>query len=468
MRTSRHTLSTAAGCPALVLLALSAAAVAAAVAAWAPMFGLSSGEFARRRERVRAAAGDAVVLLRGPTENEDSDRSRFRTDSDLLYLTGVEAPGAWLALLPPGSPAGAREILFLPGEPAGAPRPYPLPGREAERETGIERVLPAAEMWRALEPAIRAAAVISVEPSGDDLAPGPPGALEARLRAIRPAIAVEPTAASFIHPLRRVKSPGEVANLRAAVRATVAGQMAAARALRAGRSELEVEGAILAAFRGAGAVREGFPCVVASGPDAVSIHHLAGARPVRAGELAVVDIGAEVNYYTADLTRTWPVGGRFSRRQRELYELVLDTQRACAESVVPGRTTLRDLQRRATAHLRASPLRAADGARRMSTMDRFFTHGIGHWLGMDVHDVGSIEAPIEPGVVLTIEPGVYIPSERTGIRIEDDYLVTERGIEKLSNALPSGVVEVEAAMRGMGAAPAARGERRPRLLGKDE
>jgi Xaa-Pro aminopeptidase len=169
---------------------------------------------------------------------------------------------------------------------------------------------------------------------------------------------------------------------------------------------------------------------------------------MKQGETVVVDIGAEYNYYSADVTRTFPVGGRFTPRQKELYQLVLDTQAACAKQAVPGKTTLADLHRFAVSFMRESPLRAKDSTGNEVTMERFFAHGLGHWLGMDVHDVSGNSQVLVPGSVFTIEPGIYIPSEGIGIRIEDDYLVTESGLEKLSAAIPSQVAEIEALMQG--------------------
>jgi Xaa-Pro aminopeptidase len=165
------------------------------------------------------------------------------------------------------------------------------------------------------------------------------------------------------------------------------------------------------------------------------------------GETVVVDIGAEYNYYSADITRTFPVSGKFTLRQRQLYQLVLNTQRACEKYVQPGKTTLHELNQFAREFMRKSPLRARTVEGEEQTMDAFFAHGLGHWLGMDVHDVGGGSDVLVPGVVFTIEPGLYIPSEGTGIRIEDDYLVTEKGLEKLSSALPADPDRIEAMMR---------------------
>ena len=156
----------------------------------------------------------------------------------------------------------------------------------------------------------------------------------------------------------------------------------------------------------------------------------------------VIDIGAEYSQYTADITRTYPANGKFTKRQRELYELVLAAQTEATKDFKPGQTTINDLNRVVRDFFHKSPLRGGNNL----PMDYFFIHGLTHYLGMNVHDVGDISAPLAPGTVITIEPGLYIPDEKIGIRIEDDYLVTEKGLEKLSKSIPSQPDEIERLM----------------------
>ncbi|HEY0386185.1 MAG TPA: M24 family metallopeptidase, partial [Pyrinomonadaceae bacterium] len=160
----------------------------------------------------------------------------------------------------------------------------------------------------------------------------------------------------------------------------------------------------------------------------------------------VCDIGAEYSMYTADITRTFPANGKFTPRQRAVYQLVLDTQAAAAAYWKPGMTH-GDLQQFAQTYLRKSPLRARDVDGKEYTMDHFFIHGLGHWLGMEVHDVGDYMLPYVPGSVFTIEPGVYIQTEKLGVRIEDDYTITpENTIRKLSEKIPSSPDDIEKLM----------------------
>jgi Xaa-Pro aminopeptidase len=415
------------------------------------LFGQTPAEFAARRAAVRNAAKEGIVLLRAPAEGDDVDRVRYRTENDIMYLTGVEAPGAVLALLPDGDPTGKKEILFLtPVRGAGVwVDAVAVPGKETERATGIEATMPLSGLWETLKPSIEKAATVYLPgPVGERARYTANGQMEDRVKSINPRIKVSTDATRTIHALRWQKSPGEIANLRAAIGATGDAQRAAARNIRPGVSELAVEGDIVAAFRKGGAPREGFPSIVGAGPNSTILHHFASSRKMQAGETVVVDIGAEYNYYSADITRTFPCGGKYTPRQRELYQLVLDCQKACEKYVVPGKTTLGELHGYAAQFLRKSPLRAKDPSGAERTMDTFFVHGLGHWLGMDVHDVGGPSSVLQPGVVFTIEPGVYVKSEGIGIRIEDDYLVTESGLEKLSKGIPVEVTEIEALMKG--------------------
>lgn len=437
-----------------------------------------TAEYAARRAYLRAQFPGDIIIVSGPGDNSDVGRVRFRTSNTLMYLTGVEAPDACLVLLPDGDPSGKHEILFLPDQSPAERRwsdPLPVPGEAAQQTTGIQAVLPLSDMWNVLDASLRAAKRIRVEgpvleqkpaagrllPDGSSVNPialyYPNGSLENRMKAINPGAEFAGGVSDAIARLRRTKSPSEIAKMQAAITATAAAEEASARAIRQGTDELTIEGVILAAFRRHGAVREAFPCIVGSGPNSTVLHHFASLRKMHSSEMVVVDIGAEYEYYAADITRTFPVGGRFTPRQRALYRLVLDCQEDAARFAKPG-MPLSQLHNHAVQFLRSSSLRARDLDGRQYTMDHFFIHGLGHFLGMDVHDVTGGSSNLDPGVVFTIEPGVYIPSEGIGIRIEDDYLMTPSGARKLSAALPSDPDAIEALMRN-----ASQSDRRPIL-----
>jgi Xaa-Pro aminopeptidase len=205
--------------------------------------------------------------------------------------------------------------------------------------------------------------------------------------------------------------------------------------------EYQLEALVEYTFRRSGAERLGFPTIVASGPNAVTLHYDTNRRQIQAGELVVQDVGAEFGYYSADITRTIPISGRFTPRQRALYQLVLATQQAAIDAVRPG-ASIPALNRIARDYMRehSGDLCGPD------TCVLYFVHGLSHWLGMDVHDAGPLNVRLEPGMVLTVEPGIYLAAENLGIRIEDDVLVTPSGAEVLSRAAPRTAEEIERIM----------------------
>jgi Xaa-Pro aminopeptidase len=241
--------------------------------------------------------------------------------------------------------------------------------------------------------------------------------------------------------MRLVKDDDELRRLREAIAITSDAQLEAWRLLEPGLYEYEVEAAIEYVFRARGAERVGFPSIVGSGPNSTVLHYDRSRRRTEAGDLLVLDVGAEYGYYTADLTRTVPVSGRFTPRQRALYELVLGAQQAALDRVAPG-TTMGELTGVARAYMDRHSGELCGGR----SCSRYFVHGLSHWLGMDVHDVGEYGTTLAPGMVFTVEPGVYLPDEGLGIRIEDDILVTENGYRLLSADLPRDPDEIEAIM----------------------
>jgi Xaa-Pro aminopeptidase len=243
--------------------------------------------------------------------------------------------------------------------------------------------------------------------------------------------------------MRLVKSDNEVSLMRKAIAASVAGQRTAARAIAPGVREGAVDGAVYAAFRAHGAEGLAFPSIVGCGANATTLHYDQNVGICTDGELVVVDVGARYGYYCGDLTRTFPVNGRFTDRQRGIYDLVLEAHDRVAEAIRPG-IRIFDLRKIAYEVMESSDLRDANGGK----LGQYFIHGLGHFLGLDAHDPGSEEALLVPGNVITNEPGIYIPAESLGIRIENDFLVTETGGENLSAALPTSAEEIETMMRG--------------------
>jgi Xaa-Pro aminopeptidase len=389
----------------------------AAAQAGSPAGPVPVERLAARRAALLDSIGSGIAVLRSAEvrsiERDYPQESDYREDNDFFYLTGLEAPGGWLVLVArPGS--HDRVILYLPQPDSARERwagSRPVPGAEAARLSGIGTV--------------RAAAGAELE-----------------IPELGPPVRITDLSVKLAQ-LRLIKDADEVARLRRSIAITGDGLREAMQIAKPGIYEYELEARVEYAFRRAGAARLGFPSVIGSGPNSTTLHYDLNRRQTREGDLVVMDVGAEFGYQTADITRTIPVSGRFTPRQRALYDLVLGAQAAAIDSVRPG-TDIQQLNRVARDYLRTH----SDTLCGPAPCDRYFTHGLSHWLGMDVHDVGSYASVLAPGMVLTVEPGIYIPEEQLGIRVEDDVLVTASGREVLSSGIPRAAQDVEAVMRG--------------------
>jgi Xaa-Pro aminopeptidase len=404
------------------------------------------GALKRRRSALLEALEPGIAFLRSADPREMGEHpqdSDFRQDNDFYYLTGLETTGSWLVMFKPAVGSGSI-VLYVPEPNAREEMWTGRRGGTAEavsQATGIDAVRPAsqfkAEIMSQLGQTHGPTELTHIYiPFGDqssDVRAVAEAAMEAR-RSIS-------DLGKPLADLRVVKDSLEIARLRRAIDITAAAQREAMRAAEPGMHEYELEAIVEYVFRSFGAERVGFPTIVGSGPNSVILHYDRNRRETEAGDLVVIDAGAEYGYYTADVTRTFPVSGKFTPRQRDIYELVLATQRAAIAAVRPG-ATVWELERVARRYMRENSGELCGEA----TCDRYFVHGLSHWLGMDVHDVGDYTRPLEPGMVLTIEPGIYLPDEELGVRIEDDVLVTDSGNEVLSAAAPKSVVEVESLM----------------------
>ena len=395
---------------------------------------------ALRRRALAAHIGRGVALIPAAHERDlerdyvqDND---FRQTNTFFYLTELETQDAWLLIVAGGE--AATTVLFLPPRTPSQERWTGLrlgPDSTAARLSGIGRVLPTDSLDRMLAALFRASGPIYApldvttrdEPRLKELV------FSGRdVRNLRP----------LVDSMRLLKDADEIARMRKAIDISAAGHIAAMQAARPGVWEYELEAALEAAFRRNGADRLGYPSIVGSGPNSTTLHYDVNRRQTRDGDLVVVDAGAEWGQYTADVTRTFPVNGKFTPRQKAIYDLVLATQQTAFDSTRPG-ATVAQLNRIAREYLRAHSGTLC-GAQ---SCDGYFIHGLGHWLGMDVHDVGDYATPLKPGMVLTLEPGIYLPAEALGVRIEDDVLVTPTGAEWLSGKAPKTTAEIERLMK---------------------
>ncbi len=411
---------------------------------------IPTSEYRFRRQKLLSQIKDGIVVMVGAREEDFGEAGRFRQHNDFMYLTGVQTPAAYLIFVPAGAiPNKAQhETVFIPPRDIKHEQWTGVqigPGRDSELLLGLDEVAASTGFKERLNQLLApegsaSLKIYTVIPSG----PGSDISRESRfietLRQSYPKNQIVDVAKT-IAEMRKVKSEAEIELLQKAVDVSIAGHREIVRAIKPGAYEYEAQAVLEAVWTRMGSERPGYPSIVGSGINGTTLHYNENRKRIDASELVVVDAAAEYSYYTADITRTFPVAGKFTPRQREVYQLVLDVQRAAEKAFVPGKSSLADLQRTAREVMKASGLRDKKG----DTLDKYFIHGLGHWIGMDVHDVGTYGV-LPLGSVFTIEPGIYLPEEGFGVRIEDDYLVTEKGLVKLSSKLPSEPDEIERMM----------------------
>jgi Xaa-Pro aminopeptidase len=376
--------------------------------------------------------GIAVLYARG-----EEDREGYRQDSDFYYLTGITEPGAVLVLSP--AERTYRERLLLKPRDPDEERwtgERPAIGDSLRRVTGIERIGRTNGLGRTLESLLQNSKTLFAihEPGGPDDPEAPEMALYGKLSARLPGVETKDRT-DLLPAMRSVKEPRELDYMEHAIVTTIAAQGVAARAIRPDVEENWIAGLIDLEFKRGGAVRPGFADIVGSGHNSTVLHYPEHSATIPAGGLVVVDIGSDYGHYSADITRTYPADGVFTQEQRAIYDVVLRAQDACIQMVRPG-VFFEDIQRRAEEIIRSAGYRD------------YFPHGIGHFVGLDVHDAGLYSKPLAAGMVITVEPGIYIPERSLGVRIEDEVLVTPQGHRLLTASLPRDAGAIERLMKG--------------------
>jgi Xaa-Pro aminopeptidase len=397
---------------------------------------------ARRRGLLQRIGRGAVLIPAGHERDLEKDYVQdndFRQWNTFFYFTELETQDAWLLMTARG-PDSLETVLFLPPRDPSQERWTGLrlgPDATAARLSGIGTVLPIDSLERRV-------LVARFRSGGPIYVP-----LDQNTRAVDRIQDLTFGGADVrnLNPLtdsmRAVKDADEIARLRVAVNISVAGHIAAMQAARPGMYEYELEAALEDGFRRNGADRLGYPSIVGSGPNSTTLHYDVNRRRTQDGDLVVIDAAAEWGQYTADVTRTFPVNGKFTPRQKAIYDLVLGAQQAAFDAVRPG-MTMRELDGIARRYMKEHS-RDLCGAKTCDDGE-YFNHGLGHPIGMDVHDVG-FNRPFQPGTVITIEPGIYLVAENLGVRIEDDVLVTATGGEWLSAGAPRTTDAIERLMR---------------------
>mgnify|MGYP000538220768 FL=1 len=431
---------------------------------------IPAAEFAQRRQQLMQNIGaDAMAIVPAALHyrrNRDTEY-RFRQDSDFYYLSGFAEPEALLVLLP-GRTDGEfvmfcrprdREMEIWNGYRAGP--------EGAVNDFGAQQAFTIDELDQRLPELLagrdRVYAPMGVQPAFDQRLAGWLGTVRAKTRAgVRAPSALHLLDAA-LHPLRLIKSAAELAIMQRAADLSAEGHRRAMALAAPGRYEYELEAELLHTFTRHGCQAPAYGSIVGSGANACILHYGENDRCMQDGDLVLIDAGGELDHYAADITRTFPVNGRFSAPQKDLYEVVLAAQLAAIASVRPGASwqaphdaAVRVLTQGLVDHglLQGS----VDGLIESNAFRRFYMHRTGHWLGMDVHDVGDYQLdgqwrPLVDGMVLTVEPGLYVsPDDETvaahwrgiGIRIEDDVAVTAQGHHVLSAQAPKAVAEIEA------------------------
>jgi Xaa-Pro aminopeptidase len=410
--------------------------------------------FAERRAKL-AAAVNAPVVLFGYTGHEEANPSYvFMQEENFYYLSGHHEEGAALLLVPESAEqkgwSGPREILFLPPrdlaeERWNGPRIGPDdPG--IQEKTGFARVEPFAKLHDILAALAKNYPEIFTELPGPHDEGFPHAANWSKwVKDAVPQASLKDVSTA-VGTLRAIKSPGELALIQKAIDPSIDAHLAAMKMMRPGLYEYQVAAKMVEIHDYAGCETEAYSPIVGTGFDSTVLHYNQLDRRIEDGDIVLLDVGGQYSGYASDITRTIPANGKFTPRQREIYEIVLGAQNAALAALKPGmalggKDATTSLQKIAMDYI-DSHGKDMEGR----SLGRYYIHGLSHHVGLDVHDPSGSARPLEPGMVITIEPGIYIPEENLGVRIEDDVLITPTGYKQLTARLPRSPDEIEKIM----------------------
>ncbi len=409
---------------------------------------------ARRVSLAAKTHGGVAVLF--AAEEPVLDLTPYRQDEDFYYLTGWTEPGAALLVFQSGGPETYQEVLFLPTRDlrmekyTGIKLDAASPG--VVQATGVDAVKQMTDLPSVLSGLIAADRPLMYNLWAQPEAPQAKALIDFTAATLgMDAVPSAHDVTSAVAPSRLVKDGGEIELIKKASAASIAGQRVMMRAMRPGETERAVAGKMTAAWMENGCERASYAPIVGSGINSTTLHYAENARTIEDGDIVVVDAACEYSMYAADITRTVPANGHFSARQREIYDIVLGAQQAAIQEFTEGKSTINDRDRRDPNSLDTvayNYINTHGKDLHGQPLGQYWLHGLGHMMGIDVHDPATYPAVLKPGMVFTIEPGVYIPEEKLGVRIECDFLVGADGkLIDLDAALPHTADEVEAAMR---------------------
>jgi len=413
--------------------------------------------YAARRAKI-AAQVDGPVILWGFTGREEFSQSYiFAQEDNFYYLTGHNQEGAGLIILPAQNDGqhdawdGPREMLFLPAkepqkEKWNGIRMSPTDA-DISKRTGFGSVEPFGEMRAAVEKLAKAYPInfYTILPYEKENGGYPhEKAVVNWLQMAEPQVKLKDVRGN-IEALRVIKSPGEITFLRKAIDLSVDSHLAAMKMMRPGVWEYQVAAKMVEVHGMGGSEVEGYAPIVGAGFNSTVLHYDQLSRKIEDGDIVVLDVGAQYAGYSADITRTLPANGKFTARQREIYDIVLGAQNAAMAALKPGMNLCKSGEK-SVYKISFDYINSRGADLHGKKLGQYYIHGLGHHIGLDVHDPGSYCKPLEPGMVVTMEPGIYIPEENLGVRIEDDVLITETGYELLSKRLPRDPAEIEKVM----------------------
>ena len=420
-----------------------------------------ASDYHARREKLAAKLNGNVALVFAPTEAEGpNDLYGYRPDDNFYYLTGWPEPGAAVLIAAERAASGnnpARpytEILFLPKrnysqEQWTGPKLGPDDSKAAQL-TGFERVESLDSLRDELVKLVPGRSTIYT----DVPAPGEDSNSKVPLQWLQTANAF-PVGTSYedIRPLlgslRTVKDAGEVELIRKATDASAAAQLAAIKAVKSGVTEREISALLQYEWDKRGCERPAYAPIVGSGINSTVLHYSDDSGNIQNGDLVLMDAAGEYSLYASDITRTVPASGKFTARQREIYEIVLGAQKAAIAAFQSGVSHLQRNQSNTLQDVAMNYINTHGKDLHGQPLGKYFFHGLGHYVGLNVHDPGDYSVPLAPGMVFTIEPGIYIPEEKIGVRIEDMFYVDHSGkLIRLTESLPQTPDEIEKLMPG--------------------
>jgi Xaa-Pro aminopeptidase len=411
-----------------------------------------NGAYSSRRAKLRTQVDGPVVIF-GYTGREDASPSYiFSQEENFYYLTGHNEEGAALLLLPDNSAGsaieGPREILFLPPRNPRNERwngPRLAPGdANIEAMTSFAAVEPFANLKDHIAKLSKEFTnIYTLLPRGSEAGyPHRANWLKWLQENANGSGANFRDVSQLIAAMRQVKSATEMELLTFAIERSMDAHLEAWKIIRPGAYEYEVAARMRETYQRAGCERDGYAPIVGSGFFSTVLHYNKNDKRIEDGDLVLMDVAGECAGYTSDITRTVPASGKFTARQREIYDIVLAAQNAAIAAIKPG-MTLGGTDEKSLQKIALDVINSRGKDKNGEPLGKYFIHGLGHQIGLNVHDVGVPGRALEAGMVITIEPGIYIPEENLGVRIEDNILVTETGYKLLTARLPRTAAEIE-------------------------